>query len=130
MIYTISPTPTNSIVIDKNEKEKALLEYTSDSIRLSFIFRKEDDLEALIVKHFCDYLMKRAYDLMIVQKIPIKDYDLSLLITCKHEKQLNLTELKGFIGWFLEEMDKRLSAEKILYNSDMRDAAKRFLTVE
>lgn len=129
MIYT-TPNAIQSIVIDKNEKERALVEYTSDSLRLSFIFRKEDDLESLIVKHFCDYLMKRAYDLVVVQKIPIKDYDLSLLITIRHEKQLNLTELRGFIGWFLEEMDKRLSAEKILYNSDMREAAKRFLTVE
>jgi actin related protein 2/3 complex, subunit 4 len=54
--------------IQKNDAEVALIESSSNSVRLSVKIKQQDDIERMICHDFCRFLMQRADHFLIFRR--------------------------------------------------------------
>ncbi|KAK9248675.1 hypothetical protein V1506DRAFT_503472 [Lipomyces tetrasporus] len=118
----------NPLTISRNENEKVLIEPSINSIRISIKIKQADEIEHLLVHKFTRFLTGRAEAFMILRRKPVKDYDISFLITNFHTEQMLKHKLVDFIIQFMEEVDKEISEMKLFLNARARFVAEAFLT--
>jgi len=124
----------------KKIKESCMIESTSNSVRISFLFKQQaqqqqattdnggDTLEVSILFQWMRFLTQHAEDhYQILRKKPIDGYSVSFLITNKNihihgQKQLQQTIIK-----FCSQMDKECSDIKIQVNAQARYITTEFL---
>ena len=78
---------------------------------------------------FLRFLCQRADAFRILRRKPVKDYDISFLITNIHTEQMILSKLIEFIITFLQDVDKELSDLKVTLNKRARKVSEEFLKV-
>jgi actin related protein 2/3 complex subunit 4 len=115
------------VVICRNENERVLIESSVNSIRISIAVKKADDLEKILCHKFMRFMMMRADNFVILRRKPVKDYDISFLITNTHTEQMYRQKLVDFIISFMEDIDKEISDIKLSVNSRARTCAEEFL---
>ena len=71
--------------------------------------------------------MMRADNFIILRRKPVKDYDISFLVTNTHTELMYRHKLVDFIISFMEEIDKEISDMKLSVNSRARVCAEEFL---
>ena len=72
-------------------------------------------------------MMMRADNFVVLRRKPVKDYDISFLITNTHTEQMYKQKLVDFIIQFMEDIDKEISDMKLSVNSRARVCAEEFL---
>ncbi|CAF0970947.1 unnamed protein product [Brachionus calyciflorus] len=114
------------VVISRNENERVLIEGSVNSIRISIAIKQADDLEKILCHKFMRFMMMRADNFVILRRKPIKDYDISFLITNTHTELMYRQKLVDFIISFMEDIDKEISDMKLSVNSRGRTCAEEF----
>jgi len=115
------------VVISRNDKEKVLVEGSINSLRISIKIKQADDVEVILCKRFMRFLTQRAENFVILRRKPIKDYDISFLITNAHTESMFKHKLVDFILQFMEEIDKEISEMRLSVNARARITAQEFL---
>ncbi|KLJ12844.1 actin-like protein 2/3 complex subunit 4 [Blastomyces silverae] len=118
----------NPLTIARNENEKVLIEPSVNSIRVSIRIKQADEIENILVHKFTRFLTQRAEAFFILRRKPVKDYDISFLITNFHTEAMLKHKLVDFIIEFMEEVDKEISEMKLFLNARARFVAESFLT--
>ncbi|CAM9582777.1 unnamed protein product, partial [Chrysoparadoxa australica] len=117
----------NPITICRNEQEKALIESSINSVRISISIKQADEVEAILCRKFTRFLMQRSEHFIIMRRKAIEGYDLSLLVTHAHLEKM----WKAFIDFviqFMEDIDKEISGMKIAINARARIVAGEFFS--
>lgn len=117
----------NPAVVARNAQESVLIEPSINSVRVSIRIKQADDIEEILVHKFARFLAARAENFFILRRVPIKDHDISFLITNKHTEQLLKHKLVDFVIEFLEDVDREISEMKLFLNSRARFAAEAYL---
>lgn len=112
-------------------KEACLIESTSNSVRVSFLFKQEtlhktDPLEASILFQWMRFLQQQAEDYRILRRKPVEGYSISFLITNCHVEEYTKESIEGMILAFASQMDKECSDIKIQVNAQARYVATEF----
>ncbi|KAF8936765.1 Actin- protein 2/3 complex subunit 4 [Dissophora ornata] len=117
----------NPLVVSRNDKEKALIETSVNSMRISIAIKQADDMEHILAHMFTRFFMQRAESFIILRRKPIQGYDISFLVTNAHTEQMFKHKLVDFIIDFMEAVDAEISESKILFNVRARTVADSFL---
>eukprot|EP01100_Stratorugosa_tubuloviscum_P003734 TRINITY_DN1900_c0_g2_i1.p1 TRINITY_DN1900_c0_g2~~TRINITY_DN1900_c0_g2_i1.p1 ORF type:complete len:170 (+),score=81.78 TRINITY_DN1900_c0_g2_i1:64-573(+) len=117
-----------SLTISRNKKEQILIESSINSVRISLRIKQADELETLLCKKFMRFLTQRAEHFIILRRKPIRDFDISFLVTNFHTEQFLKHKLVDFIMQFMEDIDKEISEMKLSVNARARATAQEFLT--
>ncbi|PRP87391.1 hypothetical protein PROFUN_00602 [Planoprotostelium fungivorum] len=117
----------NPITISRNAKEKVLIEGSVNSLRISIKVKQIDDIEVILCKRFMRFMSQRAENFVILRRKPVKDYDISFLITNFHTESMFKHKLVDFIIQFMEEVDKEVAEIKLAVNARARVTAQEFL---
>lgn len=115
------------ITICRNEHERCFIEMSINSVRISFKIKQTDQLDSLLVKKYMAFLMRRAEDVEILRRVPVKDYDVSFLVTNFHCQQYNKQKLIEFICHFVEDINAEIHELKLLVNTRGRAVAAEYL---
>lgn len=115
------------IMIARSELECVLIETSINSVRINVKVKQLDDVDTFITKMFMRFLCQRADAFRILRRKPIKDYDISFLITNIHTEQMILSKLIEFVITFLQDVDKELSDLKVTLNKRARKVSEEFL---
>lgn len=140
----------NPVMICRNEKEQCLIEPSVNSVRVSVLVKKSDELEELFCHKFTRFLMQRAEQFRILRRRPLKfasaskgrsrnvnlaadvdtsgdSFDISFLITHVHAESLLKDKLIDFIIQFIQDIAKEISEMKIAVNARARLVATEFM---
>ena len=115
------------ILISRTDHEYCLIEASVNSLRLSVKVKQGDLLEEILTKKFMRFITQRAEHFWIIRRVPIKGYDISLLITNFHTEDLLQEKIVDFVVKFLEEVDKEINMMKLSVNTRGRAVATEFL---
>ena len=88
--------------ITRSDKEAVLVEPSINSVRVSVRIKAADDMEKLLVRMFCAFLMQRAERFRVLRRVPLPGWDLSFLVTHAHAEGLVKAKLVDFVVGFLE----------------------------
>jgi len=121
------PIILNPITIARNDKEKCFIEPSINSVRLSFCFKKTDEMDTLITKKFSKFFSTRAELFDILRRKPLDKYDFSFLITNAHIEKYDREKIIDFIIEFVENIDKDVNEIKLNIITQTRIAATFFL---
>lgn len=113
-----------------NGSEKCLIESSTNSLRISFLFKYEDSdlVDKILGRKFSSFFMKRADDLVIFRRKPLDGFSVSFLLLPSHTNMLESKEkVIDLIIRFVEEVDKEVSALKLDINTSSRMIATTFL---
>ena len=123
----------NPIFIARNANEYCQIEPSINStrvkssqkltIQISFVFKKQEQMDILVVKKVASFFERRAQQLQIFRKKAIDGFDISLLVTNKHLEKFNKTLLIEWILEFVEKMDTDIKEIKLNLNTQTRLAA-------
>jgi actin related protein 2/3 complex subunit 4 len=116
-----------SVVVKRSETEETLLEFSSNSMRMSIKLKHSDELESLLCHKFSAFMMKRAERFEILRKKPLDGYSLTFLVTNQHLLQMKKETICEFLLKFMQEIDKEISDMKISINARGREIAEAFL---
>lgn len=140
----------NPVLICRNEKEQCLIEPSVNSVRVSVLVKKSDELEDLFCHKFTRFLMQRAEQFRILRRRPLKfasaskgrsrnvnlsadvdtggdSFDISFLVTHVHAESLLKDKLIDFIIQFIQDIAKEISEMKIAVNARARLVATEFM---
>jgi len=117
----------NPVVISRNRNEKVLIEGSINSIRISIKIKQSDELETILCKKFMRFLTQRAENFVVLRRRPIKDYDISFLVTNFHTESMFKHKLVDFVIQFMTDIDKEISEMKLAVNQRARIVATSFL---
>eukprot|EP01118_Nematostelium_gracile_P005546 TRINITY_DN1760_c0_g1_i1.p1 TRINITY_DN1760_c0_g1~~TRINITY_DN1760_c0_g1_i1.p1 ORF type:complete len:170 (-),score=52.99 TRINITY_DN1760_c0_g1_i1:75-584(-) len=115
------------LTISRNADEKVLIEGSINSLRISIRLKKADEVETILTKKFMKFLTQRAENFVILRRKPIKDFDISFLITNAHTETLYKHKLVDFIIQFMEDVDKEIKEMKISINARAHITAVEYL---
>lgn len=115
------------VCVARNEKERVLIEGSVNSVRVSIGVKQADEIEKILCHKFMRFMMLRAENFFVLRRKPVKDYDISFLITNIHTEQMYKKKLVDFIIQFMEEIDKEISEMKLSLNARARISAEEFL---
>lgn len=88
----------NPLIISRNDDECCLIEGSMNSVRISFKLKCWDSYSEMDTFRMCRFLQARASLFGILRKRPMKNYDISWLITNKHiTEEFDKYELIDFI---------------------------------
>jgi len=118
----------NALTISRSDKEKCYIEPSINSVRVSFCFKKNDEMDTLINKKFSKFLGTRAELFEILRRKPIEKFDFSFLITNAHLEKFDKDKIIDFIMEFVENIDKDVNEIKLNIITQTRVAATYFLT--
>ena len=116
------------ITIKRSEKEKTLIEPSINSTRVSFLLKKNDEVDKFLTSMFIRFISLRAEEFYIMRRLAVNGYDISFLFTHAHLEELAREQLMNFIRTFLKEIDKEISEMRITVNARARAAATFFVT--
>lgn len=68
--------------------ERFLIEPSINSVRISIGIKQADEVEAILCAKFMRFLTQRAESFVVLRRKPVKDYDISFLITDVHTTEL------------------------------------------
>ncbi|KAL4495455.1 hypothetical protein ABPG73_022500 [Tetrahymena malaccensis] len=111
------------IYLARSDKEKCLVEPSVNSCRISFLLKKNDELDILIASRFSQYFMVRADQFQILRRKAVTGYDVSFLITNEHLEKFQKKELIQYIIDFVGNVEKDLSDIKLNIISQARKSA-------
>ncbi|KAL4496399.1 hypothetical protein ABPG72_014629 [Tetrahymena utriculariae] len=111
------------IYLARSDKEKCLVEPSVNSCRISFLLKKNDELDILIASRFSQYFMVRADQFQILRRKAVTGYDVSFLITNEHLEKYQKKELIQYIIDFVGNVEKDLSDIKLNIISQARKSA-------
>jgi len=117
----------NPVVVSRNKGEKVFIEGSVNSVRISIKIKQADDVEQILCKRFMRFLTQRAENFVVLRRKPIKDYDISFLITNFHTETMFKHKLVDFVIQFMEDVDKEISEMKLSVNARARITAQEFL---
>ena len=133
-------TATATAKKTKKIKESCMIESTSNSVRISFLFKQQaqqqqattdnggDTLEVSILFQWMRFLTQQAEDhYQILRKKPLDGYSVSFLITNKNIQIHGQKQLQQTIINFCSQMDKECSDIKIQVNAQARYITTEFL---
>lgn len=116
------------ITIKRSEKEKTLIEPSINSARVSFLLKKNDDLDRFLASMFVRFISLRAEEFYIMRRMAVSGYDISFLFTHVHLEELAREQLMAFLRTFLKEIDREISEMRITVNTRARAAATFFVS--
>lgn len=114
--------------IEQSKYSRTFIEPSINSTRISMKIKQMDEIDVLLTKLFTNFLMRRAENFIILRRKPIKDMDISFLITNQHLDELYREKLVEFILMFVAEVDKEIAEMKLQVNTKARIAATHFVT--
>jgi len=117
----------NPIVVSRNAKERVLIESSINSVRISVSIKQAEELETILCKKFVGFLSQRAESFIVLRRKPVKDYDISFLVTNFHTEQFYKHKLVDFIIQFMEDIDKEINEMKLAVNARARTVALEYL---
>jgi actin related protein 2/3 complex subunit 4 len=115
------------VVVARSANEKCLIEGSVNSVRVSIKIKQLDELDAMLVTRFMNFLQQRAEDFVILRRKAIEGYDISFLLTNFHAEELQRDKLIEFIIHFMSEIDSEIASMKLAVNSRARIVATTFL---
>lgn len=104
-----------------------MIEGSINSIRVSFRFKKSDDIEKILNKRYMAFLMQRAEQFIVLRRKAVEDYDISFLITNFHTEAMFKHKLIDFIIDFISDIDADIKDMKMQINNRARAVARNFL---
>jgi hypothetical protein len=113
------------------KKELCLIESTSNSVRVSFLFKQqwsENPLEVSILFQWLRFLQQQAEDYGILRRKPVEGYSITFLI-CNHHlarHRHDSIDVLDTILSFCALLDKECSDIKIQVNAEARHVATEF----
>jgi len=116
------------IVIARGDDQKVLIEGSVNSMRVSVLIKKLDQLDEILCKRFLRFLTQRSENFVILRRKPIPGYDISFLVTNFHTEHLFKHKLVDFIIQFLNDIDAEIGSMKSVVNTRARVVASEFLT--
>ena len=116
------------VTIKRNEGERVLIEGSINSVRVSIQIRKHDEMQVMIVRTLRRFLAQRAESFIILRRQPLPGFDFSFLITNFHTELYYKHKLVDFIMVFIEEIDKHLCEENLVWHARARIVASEFLS--
>jgi len=119
----------NPITINRTEMQKVLIEPSINSVRISIKVKQANEIEELLTKHFIRFMTRRAENFHVLRRKPKndKDYDISFLITNFHLEVMFKDKLIDFICYFISEVDREISAMRLMLNSRAHLCATNFM---
>lgn len=130
-VESIRPLVTNESTTTARTRESCLIESTSNSVRISFLFKaqaraKADPLEASIVFQWMRFLMVQEQH-PLLRKEPIEGYSVSFLVTNKHLTIYGQEKIQDSILGFCANIDRECSDIKLQVNAQARYVTTEFL---
>jgi|ERR1711879_10341 len=117
----------NPLTITRSEMQRILIEPSINSVRISIKIKQANEIECLLTKHFTRFMTRRAENFEILRRKPMKDYDISFLITNFHLEDMIKDALIDFIVEFVRDVDKEISEMRITLNARAKLCAVNFL---
>lgn len=62
----------NPVVIARSEQEKVLVEGSVNSVRISVMIKKSDELDIVLARRFLRFLAQRAEHFIILRRKPVE----------------------------------------------------------
>jgi len=115
------------VIVRKKDEEKTLIEGSINSIRVSVLIKKSDELETILAKRFLSFLSQRAENFVVLRRKPVKGYDISFLVTNFHTESMYKHKLVDFIIQFMADIDSEISDMKIAVNARARTVVATYL---
>lgn len=114
--------------IERNQRERCLLETSSNSIRISFAFKQQtsDTLDQAILGKYVSFFQQRAVNYDILRRRSVGEYAISFLVTSEHKAKYGVDRLVATIYNFVKQVDKECSHVKISINAQARAVAAGF----
>lgn len=104
-----------------------MIEGSINSMRVSFRFKKSDDIERILAKRYMAFLMQRAEQFIVLRRKAVEGYDISFLITNFHTEVMFRHKLIDFIIDFISDIDADIKDMKLQINNRARAVARNFL---
>jgi len=117
----------NPLTITRSEMQRILIEPAINSVRISIKIKQANEIESLLTKHFTRFMTRRAESFSILRRKPMKDFDISFLITNFHLEDMIRDKLIDFIVEFVRDVDKEISEMRITLNARANLCAQNFL---
>ena len=118
-----SPLVLVPIQLVRSEHEYCLIEPSINSVRVSFVFKKMEQIDKLVCAKISSFFARRADSLYIMRKTPIAGYDISFLVTNFHLEKFEKDRIIDWLLDFIESMDKEINDIKLNINTQTRIAA-------
>eukprot|EP01129_Flabellula_baltica_P016186 TRINITY_DN8508_c0_g1_i1.p2 TRINITY_DN8508_c0_g1~~TRINITY_DN8508_c0_g1_i1.p2 ORF type:complete len:177 (-),score=54.02 TRINITY_DN8508_c0_g1_i1:81-611(-) len=121
----------NPIVIARAQGEdaqKVMIEGSINSLRISVVLKKSDELDVILAGRFLRFLAQRAENFVILRRKPIEGYDISFLITNFHTEWMFKHKLVDFVIQFLNDIEAEIKSMKSAVNERARLVAKEYLS--
>jgi actin related protein 2/3 complex, subunit 4 len=100
------PLVGRPVHLARSKKECCLIESSINSVRVSFVIKKNDETDAHVVSKFCTFMGARADKFEVVRRVPVEGFDISFLITSEHLERYEKGRLVGFIVDFISNVEK------------------------
>jgi len=115
------------ITVARSDDQKVLIEGSINSVRVSVVIKKLDELEEILTRRLLRFLTQRAENFVILRRKPIPGYDISFLITNNHTEHLYKHKLVDFVIQFLNDIEAEVGNMKLNVNQRARIVAQEFL---
>ena len=115
----------------KSKKECCLVESSSNSVRVSFLFKQQhqdaDPIEQSILSKYMKFFQQRADQYSILRRKPVEGYSISFLVLNTHVCKFGTDQILQVILDFLSQLDRECSDVKISINARARLIATEFM---
>ena len=112
-------------------KEYCLVESSSNSVRVSFLFRQQQDdadqIEQTILSKYIKFFQQRAEDYEILRRKPVEGFSISFLVLNAHVTKYSKEAILQVILDFVSRLDRECSHVKISINARARLVATEFM---
>ena len=113
------------------QQEQCLIESSTDSLRVSFLFKQQstassNPLEASILYQWMRFFQQEAEEYKIVRRKAVDEYSISFLILNQHVRLLGAKTIENWILKFCGVLDRECSEIKIQVNAQARIATTEF----
>ncbi|CAL5996188.1 Arp [Hexamita inflata] len=101
------------VMLQKSPEQKVLVESSVNSVRVSVLFKKTDQVDQYLTNKYLRFIESQADDLKIIRKTPVSGYDFSFLITYQLVEQHGKPKLVQFVCDFVENTEKEVNSLKL-----------------
>lgn len=126
------PVTSDFVLRPRSTKERCLVESSSNSIRVSFLFKQQnrddgDPIEKSILSKYMKFFQQRADQYVILRRKPLDGYSISFLVLNKHVAKYGQEAILQTILDFVSQLDRECSHVKISVNARARLVATEFM---
>lgn len=113
----------------RSKGEGVYIESSINSLRMSFLFRKSDEISSILANKILKFIQLRAESFIIVRRKPILGWDFTFLVTLHHLRNIFQRELLiNFIIDFIDDIARFIAEQSLVLNIRGKAIAREWLS--